>query len=132
MEWMLMPLKRYADFKGRARRKEYWMFTLGVVIVYVVMSILSSMFAPSFDPNTGAVSGGGMASILGIVMLVFWLGILVPSVAVAARRMHDVGKSGWFMLIPIYSLILACTDGEKGDNQYGPDPKGAASAGTFE
>jgi uncharacterized membrane protein YhaH (DUF805 family) len=51
------------------------------------------------------------------------LGTLIPSIAVGVRRMHDVGKSGWFLLIPIYNLVLACTDGEQGPNQYGSDPK---------
>jgi uncharacterized membrane protein YhaH (DUF805 family) len=51
------------------------------------------------------------------------LAVLIPSIAVGVRRMHDVGKSGWFLLIPIYNLILALSEGEKGDNKYGPDPK---------
>jgi uncharacterized membrane protein YhaH (DUF805 family) len=51
------------------------------------------------------------------------LAIFIPSIAVGVRRMHDVGKSGWFLLIPIYNLILACTDGVQGDNEYGADPK---------
>lgn len=123
MDWMLMPLKRYADFKGRSRRKEYWMFYLFVMIIYVVLSILAGMGSPTVDPATGEVSGGAMAGLIGIVLLLFWLGILIPSIAVGVRRMHDVGKSGWFLLIPIYNLILAVTDGQKGDNQYGPDPK---------
>jgi uncharacterized membrane protein YhaH (DUF805 family) len=127
MDWMLMPLKRYADFKGRSRRKEYWMFYLFVMIVYVVLTMLAGMGAPTMDPATGEVSGGGLAGIIGIVLLLFWLGILIPSIAVGVRRMHDVGKSGWFLLIPIYNLILAVTDGNRGDNQYGPDPKGSSA-----
>ena len=68
---------------------------------------------------------GGM---MGISMLsnIYSLAILVPSIAVGVRRMHDVGKSGWFLLIPIYNLILACTDGVKGENEYGADPKANA------
>ena len=54
---------------------------------------------------------------------VYSLAVLVPSIAVGVRRMHDVGKSGWFLLIPIYNLILACTDGQVGPNEYGADPK---------
>jgi len=56
------------------------------------------------------------------------LPLIIPSIAVGVRRMHDVGKSGWFILIPIYNLILAATEGDKGDNQYGPDPKAAVMA----
>ena len=54
---------------------------------------------------------------------IYTLAVLIPSIAVGVRRMHDVGKSGWFLLIPIYNLILACTDGVNGDNEYGADPK---------
>ncbi|MFT4780037.1 MAG: uncharacterized membrane protein YhaH (DUF805 family), partial [Flavobacteriales bacterium] len=54
---------------------------------------------------------------------IYSFAVLIPSIAVGVRRMHDVGKSGWFLLIPIYSLILACTDGINGDNEYGADPK---------
>lgn len=57
------------------------------------------------------------------ISTVYSLAVLVPSIAVAVRRMHDVNKSGWFILIPIYNLILAVTEGDKGSNQYGPDPK---------
>ncbi len=58
--------------------------------------------------------------------IIFYLGIIIPGIAVAIRRMHDVGKSGWYCLIPIYSLILAFTEGDKGPNEYGPDPKDPA------
>ena len=58
-----------------------------------------------------------------IVLGLFALAIAIPGLAVGIRRMHDVGKSGWYLLIPVYSFILAITEGEKGDNQYGPDPK---------
>ena len=54
---------------------------------------------------------------------IYTLAVLIPSIAVGVRRMHDVGKSGWFLLIPIYNFILAVSEGEKGDNKYGPDPK---------
>lgn len=54
---------------------------------------------------------------------IYSLAVLIPGIAVAIRRMHDVGKSGWYILIPIYNLILACTDGDKGQNEYGADPK---------
>ena len=108
---MFLPLKKFADFEGRSRRKEYWMFFLFTFLVAFVLGLLDEMISP-----------GG----IGIIALIFQLGVLVPSIAVAIRRMHDVGKSGWFILIPIYNLILAVSDGEKGTNQYGPDPKGSA------
>ena len=124
MEWMLMPLKRYADFSGRSRRKEYWMFVLFVVIVYVVLALLGS-----------ALGATAATALLGI----FALGILIPSIAVQVRRFHDQGKSGWFVLlgfIPLVGglivLVFMCLEGDQGPNEYGPDPKGVADPETFE
>ncbi len=99
--------KNYANFKGRARRKEYWGFSLIYVVIYLAL-----VFGLGLINDSLAAIGG-----------IFALASLVPSIAVGVRRMHDVGKSGWFLLIPIYSLILAFTDGDKGSNEYGPDPK---------
>lgn len=101
-------LTKYADFNGRARRSEYWWFFLFNVILSFVTGFIDESISP-----------GGV----GMIGLVVSLGLLIPGIAVAVRRMHDVGKSGWFILIPIYNLILSCTDGEPGSNQYGPDPK---------
>lgn len=105
MNYYLKVLKNYAVFNGRARRKEYWMFILFNVIV---------SFAFGF-----------ICGIIGFPELanLYSLAILVPSIAVGVRRMHDVGKSGWFILIPIYNFVITVTDGEKGENQYGLDPK---------
>jgi uncharacterized membrane protein YhaH (DUF805 family) len=108
MEWYLKVVKEnYANFDGRARRKEYWMFVLFNVIISTILSMI--------EPT---------------VYLIYVLAILVPSIAVGARRLHDVGKSGWFMLIAfvpiiggIWLLILTCTDGDSGDNEYGSNPK---------
>lgn len=63
-----------------------------------------------------------------LLSTIVMLGFLVPNIAVGVRRMHDVGKSGWFILIPIYNLVLAVTEGQKGDNQYGADPKAFSGA----
>jgi len=112
MNWYLKVLKQYADFNGRARRKEYWMFLL--FNITIIFSLLALIF-------------GLQIRFLSIVYLIYALGTLIPSIAVGVRRMHDVGKSGWYLLIPIYSLILVCTDGEKGVNQYGSDPKNPAN-----
>jgi uncharacterized membrane protein YhaH (DUF805 family) len=94
--------KNFANFDGRARRSEYWWFFLVNVIVTNGLQFIS--------PTIGMIAS---------------LALLIPSIAVGVRRMHDVGKSGWFLLIPIYNIILACTEGEKGTNEYGPDPKGS-------
>lgn len=130
MDWMLLPLKRYADFQGRSQRKEFWMFALFVFIVVFVLQILAGVFAAgsmSVDPNTGAVVGGAGMGLIGIILILFYLAILVPSIAVGVRRMHDQDKSGWFILVPIYNLILYCTPGTPGPNRYGPDPLGGTA-----
>lgn len=115
MEWFLKVLKgHYADFNGRARRKEHWMYVLILNVIIIVAVIIASIL--TFISST---LGGIIFSIIGLLTLA----VIVPSIAVGVRRMHDVGKSGWFILIPIYNLILSITEGDKGDNQYGPDPK---------
>ena len=105
INWYVTVLKKHADFNGRSRRSEYWYFFLVNVIISLILNLI------------------GRGTGLGILSLVYSLIVLVPGIAVAVRRMHDVNKSGWFILIPIYNLILACTEGTKGDNQYGADPK---------
>lgn len=113
MEWMTLPLKKYAQFTGRSRRKEYWMFVLLYVIVLVVASILDSIIF------------GRPALFYGLVVL----GFIVPMIACGIRRLHDTNRSGWFMLlglVPIANIVLLvflCTEGTRGPNQYGPDPK---------
>lgn len=132
MDWMLMPYRRYADFSGRSRRKEFWMFQLLVLIVYVVLWFIMSMGAPTVDPVTGELSGGGALATIGTGLLgVFWLGTIVPAIAVAVRRMHDQDRSGWWILVPIVNLVFYCLEGTKGDNRFGPDPKGTVPAQAF-
>ncbi|NMH89103.1 DUF805 domain-containing protein [Flavivirga algicola] len=111
MNWYLKVLKQYADFSGRARRKEYWMFFLiSIIISYGIIFISIGLEMPS----------------LAMASTIYSFAVLIPSLAVGVRRMHDVGKSGWYLLIPIYSLILACTDSEAGSNKWGPNPKSDA------
>jgi uncharacterized membrane protein YhaH (DUF805 family) len=112
MNWYLAVLKNYAGFSGRARRKEYWMYFLFNMIFLIIAMVLDQALGIAMRET-------GYGPIYGI----YALATFVPGLAVAVRRMHDVGKSGWFILIPIYNLILACTDGDKGDNEYGADPK---------
>lgn len=112
MNWYLAVLKNYAGFSGRARRSEYWYFFLFTFIIIVVLTVIDITIGTySVEFNRGLLSS------------IYSLVTLVPGIAVAIRRMHDVGKSGWFVLIPIYNLILACTEGDRGSNEYGPDPK---------
>lgn len=110
MEYYTKVLKNYTNFEGRARRAEYWYFFLFNIIISWGIGFI-----------------GGMIKMPWLGM-VYSLGVLLPAIAVAIRRMHDVGKSGWYCLIPIYNIILAVTPGETGPNQYGPDPKNPSAA----
>ncbi|NJN78351.1 MAG: DUF805 domain-containing protein [Saprospiraceae bacterium] len=105
--YYLEVLKKYAVFEGRARRSEYWYFVLFNLIISVGLGVI--------DGIVGLMQFG--------ISDVYSLAVLVPTIAVAIRRMHDVGKSGWYCLIPIYNIILAATEGQAGPNQYGQDPK---------
>ena len=123
MDWMTMPLRRYAEFSGRSRRKEYWMFTLMLVILNVVISLVEGMLGLT-----------GTIGTYGPITLVVFLAVLVPSIAVGVRRLHDTGRSGWWMLIglipilgAIVLLIFFVLEGTKGPNEYGPDPKGSGA-----
>ncbi len=111
MKYYFAVFQKYAQFSGRARRSEYWYFFLFSLIVSFILGLA--------DVTMGTLTNTGTGMLGGLYSLV----ALIPSLAVGVRRMHDVGKSGWFLLIPFYNLILACTAGEDGTNQYGPDPK---------
>jgi len=123
MEWMLMPLKRYADFSGRSRRKEYWMFalfyTLVLLATLLVMGLGAAMSAPAERP--GALGYVGFA-----LMMLAILAFLVPSLAVQVRRFHDMDKSGWMVLLNLIPyvggfvvLIMMMLEGTPGPNRYG-------------
>jgi uncharacterized membrane protein YhaH (DUF805 family) len=115
MQWYIEVLKNYANFHGRARRKEYWMFYLFNFLIIGVILFLGEASNSDF-----------MAALL----VIYYLFILVPSLSVTVRRLHDIGKSGWMVLINfvpliggIILLIFTCMDSEPNDNQYGPNPK---------
>lgn len=138
MEWMLMPYKRYFDFSGRSRRKEYWMFLLLFVIVYAVGFALMFGGGMSFDPTTGAAAPGGIFYVGGGLLGIFVLASFIPALAVQVRRFHDQDKSGWFVLlnfIPylggLIVLVFMCLEGTKGPNRFGPDPKDPSGAEVF-
>ena len=124
MEWYLKVMRdNYANFSGRARRKEYWMFVLVQTIVMIGLMILDSVMGLDFELQ-GISLGYGYLYLIGLIVH------FIPSLAVLVRRLHDVGKSGWFyfiFLIPIigvlWLLVLYCTEGQKQDNKWGPDPK---------
>ncbi|MEP3227177.1 MAG: DUF805 domain-containing protein [Parasphingorhabdus sp.] len=118
MEWMLLPLKRYAEFNGRSRRKEYWMFFLFSFLVGLVATLLDVVVLGFSVEDNGPVNA------------VMSLALLVPSLAVGVRRLHDTDRSAWWLLlifVPILGwimlLIFFCSNGDSGTNGYGVDPK---------
>jgi uncharacterized membrane protein YhaH (DUF805 family) len=117
MNWYLAVLQNYVGFEGRARRTEYWMFALFNAIIFIVLAILAS-FVHFFY----------------ILYALYGLAVLLPSLAVGFRRLHDIDKTAWWLLIglipfvgAIILLVFACTPGTQGPNQYGPDPKAGAA-----
>mgnify|MGYP006074627261 FL=1 len=119
MNWYLKVMKQYADFDGRARRTEYWMFVLFNIIFSVVAVVLDNVLGIAME-------GIGYGPLYGLYVLA----MIIPSLAVAVRRLHDTGKSGWMLLIAlipiigsIWLLVLYATDGNPGENEYGSNPK---------
>jgi uncharacterized membrane protein YhaH (DUF805 family) len=122
MNWYLEVLKKYAVFSGRARRKEYWMFALFNFIIFLVLEIVLGM--------AGAIIG----SDLNIIGLLYTLAVILPSLSVGVRRLHDIGRSGWWLLIAFVPLIGAIVlllfhvkDSTPGENEYGENPKETAA-----
>ena len=113
MHWMLMPLKRYADFSGRSRRMEFWMWQVFKFLVFITFLILVSVvFGIAFaslgetkDP-TQLIAVGGSVLLLYLVFLIFMLAIIVPDIAVGVRRLHDTNRSGWWILAPLGSYLI--------------------------
>lgn len=138
MDWMLMPYKRYADFSGRSRRKEYWMFMLLFLVVYAVCFALIFAGGMTIDPDTGAAQQGAIFYVGMGLLILFVLGSFVPALAVQVRRFHDQDKSGWFVLLSlipyiggIIVLVFMCLEGTRGPNRFGADPKDPAGAQVF-
>ena len=123
MNYYIAVLKKYAVFSGRATRAEYWYFVLFNIIAIVVLSVADIILTGVTEKN------------IGFLNIIYSLAVLIPSLAVAIRRLHDIGKSGWWLLVSlipligsIWLLILMVTDSAAGDNQYGPNPKGMPAA----
>jgi uncharacterized membrane protein YhaH (DUF805 family) len=123
MNWYLAVLKKYAEFSGRARRQEYWMFFLVNIIISIILAVIDKMTG-SFSEAAG----------MGVLGGLFSLAILIPSIAVSMRRLHDTDRSGWWLLIGLIPLIGAIVlivflvqDSKPGQNQYGPNPKDATA-----
>ena len=119
MDWYLKVLRNYVGFSGRARRKEYWMFYLVTLLISIGLVIIDSVTG-----TLNAQVGWGLLSGL------YTLAVLLPSIAVSVRRLHDRDKSGWWLLIAfipliggIVLLVWMVMEGDRGDNRFGPDPK---------
>ncbi|MBN1442063.1 MAG: DUF805 domain-containing protein [Planctomycetes bacterium] len=117
MNWYVDVLKKYAVFDGRARRKEFWMFCLFNLVIAFVLGFVE-----------------GLLGSPGVVGILYGLAVIIPSIAVAVRRLHDTDRSGWWVLIgliPLIGLIILIVfyvqDGTPGPNQYGESPKAAAA-----
>lgn len=152
MNWMIMPFKRYADFKGRSRRMEFWMFALLNSIVWLVLVMMQMGSTASFaelaadeQSNPLAIYGVLFSGTFGILLALWGLVTIIPSIAVTVRRLHDRDMSGWWYLgviigslIPLINilislgfLILMFLPGTPGPNRFGPDPKDPTNAEVF-
>lgn len=128
LQEMFLPLLRYAEFSGRSRRREYWLYALMWMVVSLgMLMVLFGSFAFMTDPVAMLSSATDFLIVFGL----WWLATIIPSLAVTVRRLHDINLSGWFILIQLIPYIgglilfvLTLLDGTKGHNLYGPDPKG--------
>ncbi|QLG09546.1 DUF805 domain-containing protein [Deinococcus sp. D7000] len=124
-EYLNVLRHHYADFSGRARRREYWLFSLVNSLIYFVLALPFLLFSASADGDPGA-----LALVSAGLAIVYTLAVLVPSLGAVVRRLHDTGKSGWWYLlafIPLGSLVVlvfTLLDSEAGANKWGPNPKG--------
>ncbi|TLG90260.1 DUF805 domain-containing protein [Pseudomonas edaphica] len=108
MDYYLSVLRQYGKFQGRARRKEYWMFYLINTLITLAVAILLGLV----DPYTASIG-----------LLIYSLLVLLPSIAVSIRRMHDTDHSGWWLIVPVAGVVFLFFEGTKGDNRFGTDPK---------
>ncbi|WP_295521728.1 DUF805 domain-containing protein [uncultured Stenotrophomonas sp.] len=126
MDQLILPLKRYAQFEGRANRREYWMFQLFLMLVAVAISLLGGVLAIIMRGNEDALAAivMGFMGLLGLV----WLATLLPLIAVTVRRLHDCNQSGWLYLLALVPggglviLVFALLPGTPEENRYGPVP----------
>jgi uncharacterized membrane protein YhaH (DUF805 family) len=126
MHWYVDVLKKYVVFSGRARRKEFWMFTLISVLISIVLNVIDrALDTPGSATGTGVIGG------------IYGLLVLLPTLGVTVRRLHDTDRSGWWILIglilvigTIVLIVFNAQEGTPGENKYGPDPKAAERFGT--
>ena len=129
MNWYLKVLKEnYANFSGGAQRAAYWWYALINSIIITVISYVDLLIGTTYE--TGGVNFDGTATQSGIIGSIYLLAVIIPGLAVSVRRLHDVGKSGWLLLLALTGIgiiplfIWHVSDSTPGDNQYGPNPKG--------
>lgn len=119
MDWYLLALNKYAQFSGRSRRKEYWMYSLISGMIWLVL----------YGGGVVMLPHRGLAMLLLVLSGIYALGMLVPNLSSGVRRLHDTGRSGWWMvlgfvpLVGLVLLVLLALDSDPGPNQYGPNPK---------
>ncbi|WP_312709383.1 DUF805 domain-containing protein [Stenotrophomonas sp.] len=126
MEQLILPLKRYAQFEGRANRREYWMFQLFLLLATAAVSLLAGVLAIIMHSNESALAAivMGLMALLGLM----WLVTIVPLIAVTVRRLHDCNQSGWLYLLALVPgggvviLVFALLPGTPQENRYGPVP----------
>ena len=125
MSWFIAALKKYAVFRGRAQRKEYWFFILFYLIFMVVAFIVDAVLGTEYYVDE--------FESIGLFATFYSLAMIVPSLAVTVRRLHDVGRSGWWILISLIPLIggivifvFMVLDSHEGENRFGPNPKEVA------
>ncbi len=131
MEWMILPLKRYLQFNGRSRRKEFWMFVLFQIIVSIVANLLDHLLG--YGRTTALVtptSYSAYATSNGPIATLASLALLIPAFCVTVRRLHDTDRSAWWLLLVLIPLlgwialfVFYCLDGTPGPNRFGADPK---------
>lgn len=114
MNWYLEVMKKYVVFSGRARRKEYWMFLLFNFLIAFGIGFFASFFGALAHVN------------LGFLSIIYTLAIVVPSISVGVRRMHDTNRSGWWLIVPLAGLVFLFFNGNPNKNDFGPDPKSAS------
>jgi uncharacterized membrane protein YhaH (DUF805 family) len=132
MEWYVEVLRKYAVFDGRARRKEYWMYTLFNILIGVAYMIVATLAIALLGHSDNA----SAALLIFAPLWLYALAVVVPGLAVTVRRLHDTGRSGWWILISlvpflgsIVLLVFMCLDSEPGPNLHGLNPKGVVGYG---
>jgi uncharacterized membrane protein YhaH (DUF805 family) len=133
MHWYFDVLRKYAVFTGRASRSEFWYFELFNLVVACVIGFVAGL---ALGIYAGASGTRLDASAPSAIASIYALAVLLPAIGVSIRRLHDIGKSGWLILVglipilgTIYLIVLYCQDSETGANKYGLNPKGVELAG---